>query len=163
MANRRRLRGRWLDGNPIGRICLARFAAPRGDGRVMACDPRVPGAIAPRLHPPVLVFFGSLGHRFQIRSSPRIRPIYAPRGCFRELAVGWSSLPRGVLQTRGRPGSRRWRSIRFTGTVCVPSRVLRLPHGLRRRSADWNNNNVQLLNGIRLLSMMKFLFAVLYV
>jgi len=48
IANRRRLRGRWLDGNPIGRIRLARFVAPGGDGRVIVCDFCVLNVIAPR-------------------------------------------------------------------------------------------------------------------
>lgn len=75
IANRRRLRGRRHDGNPIGRIRLVRFVAPRGDGLVTPCDPRVPGVISPwRLHLPVLVLLGPLGHRSQetqVRSSPR--------------------------------------------------------------------------------------------
>lgn len=64
IVNRRWLRGRRLDGNPIGRICLAYFVAHGRDGRVIARTPRVLDVIAPRWLPPlVLVFLGSLDHR----------------------------------------------------------------------------------------------------
>lgn len=134
----RRLRGWRLDGNPIGRICLARFIAPGGDGRVMACDPRVLGVVAPqRPHSPsILVLFGPLDHRSeetQVRSSSGARSVYAPRSSFRKLAIRESGFPRGVLKTRGRPGSRRRGSTCFSGAVCTPPWILGLS---RRRSSN---------------------------
>lgn len=143
IANRCRFRGRWLDGNPIGRIRLARFAAPGGDGRV--CDPRVLGVIAPqRLHPPpVLVFFGPLDHssqKTQIRSSSRAWSLYAPRASFWELAIRGSSLPRGVLQTRRWPGSWQRGSTSFSSAVRAPPRIFSLSRGC---SSNWNSNSTE--------------------
>jgi len=139
IANRRWLQGRRLDGNPIGRIRLAYFVAHGRDGRVIGCTLRVLDVIAPRwllYPPPIFVFLGPFDHRSQktrIRSSSGVRSVYAPRCSFRELAIRRSAFPRGMFQTRRWPGSRRWGSIRFSGAICAPPRILSLSS---RRSSN---------------------------